>query len=116
MSKKLLIIDDSLVSRRNLAKQLRHEYDVVDAPGAQAALEMIPTESPDVILCDLLMPGMDGFEFLESAKDFGIPVIVLSADIQSTSKERALGLGARCLINKPAQPETLLSALNEATG
>jgi twitching motility two-component system response regulator PilH len=110
----ILIIDDSRFTRSNIAKALRNNnYEVLEADNGVVGLDMIIKHKPDFVITDLLMPEMDGFELLENLRSRGIavPVIVMSADIQETTRRRILELGAKTLLNKPFQGTTLLETL-----
>lgn len=110
----ILIIDDSRFTRSNIAKSLRNNnYEVLEADNGVVGLDMIIKHTPDFVITDLLMPEMDGFELLENLRSKGItvPVIVMSADIQETTRRRILELGAKTLLNKPFQSTTLLETL-----
>jgi len=110
----ILIIDDSRFTRSNIAKALRNNsYEVLEADNGVMGLDMIIKHTPDFVITDLLMPEMDGFELLENLRSRGIavPVIVMSADIQETTRRRILELGAKTLLNKPFQSTTLLETL-----
>lgn len=111
----ILIIDDSRFTRSNIAKTLRNNhYEVIEADNGVMGLDMIIKHAPDFVITDLLMPEMDGFELLENLRSRGIavPVIVMSADIQETTRRRILELGAKTLLNKPFQGATLLETLH----
>ena len=111
----ILIIDDSRFTRSNIAKVLRNnQYEVLEADNGVTGLDMIIKHNPDFVITDLLMPEMDGFELLENLRSRGIavPVIVMSADIQETTRRRILELGAKTLLNKPFQGTTLLDVLH----
>ena len=111
----ILIIDDSRFTRSNIAKALRNnQYEVLEADNGATGLDMIIKHKPDFVITDLLMPEMDGFELLENLRSRGIavPVIVMSADIQETTRRRILELGAKTLLNKPFQGTTLLDTLH----
>jgi len=112
--KKLLIVDDSWVARMGLSKVLVPHFNVVEAESGQIALEILENQEIDIIILDLLMPGIDGYRVLEVLKSNGssIPVIVLSADIQETTQKRVLQLGAKYFLNKPPKPAHLLEVLN----
>jgi twitching motility two-component system response regulator PilH len=114
----ILIIDDSRFTRSNIAKSLRNSsYEVLEADNGVAGLDMIIKHTPDFVITDLLMPEMDGFELLENLRSRGIavPVIVMSADIQETTRRRIMELGAKTLLNKPFQSTTLLDTLRNLT-
>ena len=90
--------------------------DALYHPNAMNYAELLTAEKgslPDAVFTDLLMPVMDGFAFLGECgvRHPGLPVIVLSADIQAASRERALALGARGFLNKPFTAATLQDAL-----
>ena len=100
----VLIADDSRTVRKSLASKLQTEgYSVSEAKDGFKAIEMIEAHEPDCVILDLLMPGMSGMEVLEKLKDenIKIPVVVLSADIQNTTREKCMELGAVDFINKP---------------
>lgn len=109
---KILAIDDSSLSRRRfVAKPLRDAgYEVIEAENGKVGLEAARKHSPDCIISDLLMPEMDGFEFLEAMQkeNSQIPIIVASADIQESSRQKVFDLGATEFLNKPFRPEQLL--------
>lgn len=102
----ILIIDDAAFSRRMLRKYIEAEgYTVLEATNGKEAIEMVHEHQPDCILTDLLMPEMDGFQLIQAlrAKNCDIPVAVISADIQDTSRQRAGDLGVVEFLNKPAK-------------
>jgi two-component system chemotaxis response regulator CheY len=105
---KILIIDDSSLSRRMMKKILAKEsYQVVEASDGYSALEVFSLESPDLVLLDLTMPGMNGFDVLKQLKDLkpSVKVIVATADIQSFTKKLAFEMGADGFITKPFDAE-----------
>ncbi|MBF0469725.1 MAG: response regulator [Desulfamplus sp.] len=111
-------MDDSWLTRRGVKRILSAQgYGVSEAENGLQAMEMLLAKdsSVDVIILDLLMPEMSGIEFLEKIKDYSIrlPVIVLTADIQHTMKEKCIMLGASGFMNKPPDPEKLVELVNE---
>jgi CheY-like chemotaxis protein len=101
----ILIVDD----HRDMTRLLRHAferngYTVRIAHNAQAAIEAIRRERPDLVLLDIMMPGQDGFWVLEAIRAdpecTGTRVVVLSARPESVNKERALELGACGYVSK----------------
>ena len=114
--RRLLIVDDSFTSRGMLTRIIGDTYEVSSVHNGPAAIEVIQKEYFDLVLLDLLMPEMDGFAVLQAMKamDKMPPVLVISADIQDTTRERVLRLGAVGLINKPPKREQLLSAIDAA--
>ena len=113
----LIVIDDSRITRNYLAGLLKEAgHDVVMANNGAEGLDLLAENSPDCIVCDLLMPVLDGFEFLAALKEkqIKVPVIISTADIQDATRERCLGLGALTLVNKPTRKEDLLDAVERA--
>ena len=76
-------------------------------------MEAVRTHSPDCVLLDLLMPEMTGREVLQQIQQegLGIPVIVITADVQTTTRHECLELGATAVLNKPRNAEELLAAV-----
>jgi CheY-like chemotaxis protein len=102
----VLIVDDAAFSRRMLRKYVEAEgCDVIEAKSGKEAIALITEQHPDYILTDLLMPDIDGFELLQTLQELkiSIPTVIISADIQDTSRERGKILGASGFINKPAK-------------
>jgi two-component system, cell cycle response regulator len=110
----LLVIDDSATARalvvRTIESQALFER-VVQAKNGAEGLELAATCHPDVVLCDINMPVLDGFGFLErfrgDAKNRNIPVLLLSAEGDSESRLRGFACGANDYVNKPAHPVEL---------
>lgn len=114
---KILIIDDARWQRSQLVKILNAAgHEVIQAADGREGLARL-SDGPAAIICDLLMPELDGFGFLEELQSRGssVPVVIASADIQKTSRERCFELGARRFLNKPYSAAELLAALDEAT-
>jgi DNA-binding response OmpR family regulator len=96
---KILIIEDDRFLRELIAKKLKNEgYEVAEAIDGEEGLKRIKEEKPDLVLLDLILPGIDGFEVLAKAKEdpniAQIPVIILSNLGQREEVERGLKLGA----------------------
>jgi len=91
-------------------------YLISEAENGRVALEEIEARRPDLLLLDLLMPEMDGFdvlEFLKKEKD-QLPVVVLTADIQDSVKHECLELGAYAILNKPVGFAELKETIEKA--
>lgn len=113
----ILIIEDAWFTRRFLSKTLQAAgHTIVEASCGEEGLEKALTHAPDCILLDLLMPDMDGREVLQrlGAQGHAIPAIVLTADIQSSSRQQCLNLGAIAVLGKPPTPEELAAAIDRA--
>jgi len=87
-----------------------HGYDVISTTSGEEALELIKSAEPDIMLLDIIMPGIDGFEVLEKLRTFKeIPVIVFSAGAEN--RDGALLLGANDFILKPFEPDEMISKI-----
>ena len=100
MSKKILIVEDEHILRSLLAGKLREEdFEVIEAIDAKEGLEKLKEEKIDLVLLDLVLPGIDGYEFLKRVKRDqeleDIPIMVLSNLGQQEEIKKALDLGAR---------------------
>ena len=111
---KILIVDDNPVNIDFLVELLK-EYDARTVLDGVSALEAVEEERPDVILLDISMPGMDGFEVCqklkESARTKDIPVIFLSASHDTESIVRAFDVGGVDYISKPYNTQEVLIRL-----
>jgi len=118
MSLSILIVDDSRVSRQIVKRALPPwESEIREASGGKACLKSYADQPADIVLLDLTMPEMDGFETLARLKalDPNARVIVITADIQPGSKERVMNLGAVALLHKPVNPEHLRAAMESCS-
>ena len=110
----VLIVDDSRVSRQIVRRALPPwDLEVREASGGAECLASYHEKKADIVLLDLTMPGMDGFQALQRLKalDAQARVIVITADIQAGSEERVLNLGAQALLHKPVKPDALQAAM-----
>src|SRR5215472_2796937 len=114
MSFKIMVVDDSAMSRRSLKRMLESSgYAVVEAEDGMSALERYHLEQPDVVMLDMLMKGMYGLEVLEKlrAMDAGARVIIVTADIQRSTREMAEQGGAVAFLNKPLSASVVLETV-----
>ena len=112
MSKKLLLADDEEDIKTVLKMYLESKgYEVCTAYDGLDALEQAKSEKPDVVLLDVMMPVVDGFEVCEKLKadpaTANIPVIMLSAASHAESVQRGLDAGAVEYLVKPFEPERI---------
>lgn len=103
MSKTILVVDDKASVLRLLREYLSEKgYRVVSAGNGRAALAVARHEKPDLILLDLMMPAMNGFEFMRTyRKERDTPIIILTARLEETDKVIGLELGADDYVTKP---------------
>ena len=114
----VMIVDDSLTVRRVTSRLLTREgFDVLTARDGVDALELLQTETPDVILLDIEMPRMDGFEFTRSIKgnpeSARIPIVMITSRTAEKHRNQARELGVDLYLGKPFQEEELLRHLRE---
>lgn len=112
----ILVVDDAAFSRRMLRKYLEAEgCKVLEATNGQQALEIVEQHQPDCILTDLLMPDVDGFQLLKLLREQGwtMPIAIITADIQDTSRQRGIELGAVEFINKPAKEDVVRQTVRQ---
>jgi two-component system KDP operon response regulator KdpE len=109
----ILIVDDQERILNLLGVKLEAlGYEVVTASDGVAALEQAQAQEPDLIVLDLLMPGMDGFETLKGLRAFSdVPVIILSAKGADAVKIKSLQLGADDYLQKPFNPDELVARI-----
>ena len=116
MPKKILAVDDERHIVRLVEVNLqRAGYEVVTAYDGREALEKVESEKPDLVVLDVMMPYMDGFEVLKNLKanpaTAEIPVIMLTAKTSAADKVAGLDTGADDYLAKPFEPEELLARI-----
>jgi CheY-like chemotaxis protein len=116
---KVLIVDDSVSVRKALERLLApRDFDVTSASSAEHALELIATTVPDLIIADVVMPGMTGFELCQRLKAMPsykqIPVILISGIVDSAVQSQAKDSGAESVVSKPFTPEDLFPQIDKA--
>ena len=113
-----MVVDDSLTVRKITSRLLvREGFDIVTAKDGLDALQLIGERMPDVILLDIEMPRMDGFEFAKTIKAdmqlAHIPIIMITSRTAEKHRNRAKELGVDVYLGKPYQEEELLRHLRE---
>jgi two-component system chemotaxis response regulator CheY len=119
MKAKILLVDDSGMARRGVRQMLEAAgYDVAEAEDGLIALERYFLDKPDLVLLDLVMKGMNGLDVLTKLQemDAGVRVIVVSADVQDSSRELATTRGASGFLNKPVDRAGLLTTVAKVLG
>ena len=114
--KKILYVEDNEMNRDMLGRRLtRRNYEVVFAFDGQEGLDKMKSESPDVVLMDMGLPVMDGWEATTKAKAApeisDIPIIALTAHAMETDKQKALDCGADDFDTKPVDFKRLLEKI-----
>ena len=114
----VMIVDDSLTVRRITSRLLSREgFDVLTAKDGVDALELLPSQTPDVILLDIEMPRMDGFEFTKTIKAnpkyASIPIVMITSRTAEKHRNLAKDLGVDLYLGKPFQEEELLRHLRD---
>ena len=116
MSKKILVIEDNPEVRENIVEILSLDgYDVLAAENGKIGVEAALAQTPDLILCDIMMPVLDGFGVLKilnkNVATHHIPFVFLTAKAEKEDFRRGMGLGADDYITKPFDDTELLEAI-----
>ncbi|MEW6732287.1 MAG: response regulator [Acidobacteriota bacterium] len=119
MKKRILIVDDMPETLVMLMAYLSSEgYEVVTAQNGIEALSLLGSNPPDVIISDIMMPKMGGFEFLDKMRrnypSNHIPLIVMSAKNKNVAEQMALDLGAEGFLEKPVSLTVIKAAIEAA--
>lgn len=115
--KKILLIEDDPDVSRLTEFILRDEYDVVSSEDGREGLEKVKEEKPDLILLDIYMAGLSGFEVCRMLKEGSdtapIPIIMLTAGAQKQEVSKGYASGADDYIIKPFEPEELIKRIEK---
>lgn len=116
MENKILVIDDNLDIRENIAEILElANYNIVTAEDGKKGVAAAKSENPDLIICDVMMPELDGYGVLhilsKDPKTLGIPFIFLTAKSENSDMRKGMNLGADDYITKPFEETDLLDAV-----
>ncbi len=118
VTKKIVfVVDDSTVTRLFIIDAIKdiEGIEIQQFVNGLQLVEKLEEVTPDIIILDSVMPVMDGLTALEKIRNKGInvPVVICTADIQSTTRNRALNLGATDFINKPIQKPLILETVSK---
>jgi two-component system alkaline phosphatase synthesis response regulator PhoP len=121
MAKKIMVVDDEPYIARVIKFKLEQEgYTVISANDGQSGLQKIKEEKPDLVLLDVMMPGLSGYEVCQKIKEdadlAGIPVVILTAKGQERDREQGMTMGASDYITKPFSPNRLLELVKSMIG
>ena len=116
MNKKILTIDDQPDIRRLIRMTLEFDgYEVIEASSGEQGLSLARHHAPDLILLDIVMPGMDGIELTRMLKAdlklCDVPVVLLTALDRALHSQAAINAGAMLYITKPFNPVELLKSI-----
>jgi twitching motility two-component system response regulator PilH len=116
MSKKILVVDDSPTDRHHLSQILTKKgYQVITAEGAEEAINKAKAAKPDLILMDVVMPGVNGFQATRTLSSDDatkhIPVVLCTSKNQETDKVWGLRQGAKDYVTKPVDEVELMGKI-----
>lgn len=118
--KTILVVDDDNLNLNNAMKILSPAYKVIPVKSGEMALDYLEKNIPDLILLDVLMPDMDGFEVMRKIRansDWAsIPVIFLTADVSPNTCEKGGALGAAGFMAKPLEAASMIAGVESVIG
>ncbi len=117
MKEKILVVEDDIAISRGIVHNLEYEgYEVRSATHGSAALPMVAEFQPDLIILDIMLPGMSGFEILRQLREQGndVHVIILSAKTTENDKVEGLTIGADDYVSKPFALREFLARVSSA--
>lgn len=114
---KILIVDDEEMMLMLAERILSQKYEILTATTGEEAIEIFEREHPDIVLSDLMMPEMDGYELhriLQEKSTHPVPMIFMSADESDEAESKGFEVGAEDYIRKPVKPDVLLRRVGNA--
>ena len=114
MAKKILIIEDDPGTMRLLSYTLEHEgYEVLSAEDGLVGLKRAQDEHPDILILDIMLPGLDGYEICNrlrrNPETITVPILMVSGRARQEDKNVGLKMGADDYLSKPVDPQTVLT-------
>ena len=117
MKKKILIVDDNTDLNKVLQMSLNEAYETISAINSEDAVDLAVTEVPDLIIMDLMMNGMNGFEAIrlirQVPKTRSIPIIAITAGLSNTVEEECTRIGCNDFLFKPFTASQLNSSITK---
>jgi CheY-like chemotaxis protein len=113
--KNILVVDDSEINRLIIVESLKSKgFSTCEASDGQQAIDMIVSRKPDLVLLDLIMPVMDGFDAMAKLHEMNIrvPIIVITAYLKENSINRCKELGADGFLTKPIKMQELFKLIS----
>ncbi|MCJ7621344.1 MAG: response regulator [Anaerolineae bacterium] len=114
MAKRILIIDDDVLTSEVMKHALEVEgYEIVTAPNGVEGLAKARDEKPDLVVLDVMLPGLDGYEVChrlrEAPQTADLPILMLSAKAREVDVETGRRMGANVFLTKPLDPSALVA-------
>ncbi|MEO0250196.1 MAG: response regulator [candidate division WOR-3 bacterium] len=118
MAKKILVIEDDPAITRLVDYSLKHEgYDVITASNGLEGIRKAKYETPDLVILDVMLPGMDGFEICHRLRSDAatekLPILMFSAKAQEMDRTTGMKVGADDYLPKPAAPAEIVSRVEK---
>ena len=116
MKPRILVIDDDAEIRKSFKMTLEYAgYDVVLAATGEEGVKLVENDAPDLVFCDIKMPGMDGLEVLQKLRHLVevTPIVIITTEGSQEDRQRALQLGANAYITKPIQAPQVIATVKE---
>jgi two-component system alkaline phosphatase synthesis response regulator PhoP len=118
MAKKILVIEDDPATSRLVDYSLKHEgYEVVTATNGLEGIRKAQSEAPDLVILDVMLPGMDGFEICHRLRTepntAAMPILMFSAKAQEIDKNTGIKVGADDYLTKPAAPAEIINRVEK---
>jgi DNA-binding response OmpR family regulator len=112
-----MVVEDDASVRELVSKALSTKYRVITANDGLAAAEMLGSETPDLIICDVMMPRVDGFSLAKMIRDKAelknVPIIFLTAKQGAQAMAQGIQLGARAYLSKPFSVKDLVDKVDK---
>lgn len=120
MGRKILLADDSVTIQKVVELTFAEtDYEVVAVGSGTELLERLPQEQPDVVLCDVVMPDISGYDICQRLKSdpatLHIPVVLLTGTFEPFDRDRALAAGCDAIVTKPFEARALIATVEELT-
>ena len=114
---RILVVDEDALLRANLSRLLALEgHEVIEADGGERAVELALAGPPDLVLCDLVMPDLDGQEVTRrlraDPRTAGVPIVIVTGSASVASESCADALGADACVTKPFELDHLLAVVS----
>lgn len=121
MAKRILVVDDDEMVLIALSELLKPEgYEVQSVASGASALEKLEGDGYDLLMLDIIMPGMDGFELCKKIREIEnykeTPIVFLTAKSREEDRTKGMEVGANLFLSKPISPDKLLKIVSDTIG